>query len=164
MVCLHELPTDREIIIGAGRDYSPFTFEDGQGRPAGFLIDVIKAVADLTGLDIEIRFDSFSGLINNLEQGKIDAALGVFYTPERDLDYEFTASLGESSQVAVAREGSTPPPDDLEGFSNKKVIVVANSTSHELLTKAGESVSIILAASHGEALKCSLRVRGIMRC
>lgn len=148
-----ELPTDRELIIGARRDYSPFSFEDDQGRPAGYLVDVIKAIADLTGLDIEIRLDSFSGLQNGLEQGKMDAALGIQYSPERDLDYDFSASLGEISQVAVSRKGEGPPPEDLKGFRGKKVVVTTNGLAHDILAANGEDVSFILAGSHTEALK-----------
>ena len=148
-----ELPTERDIIIGAGRDYSPFSYEDEQGRPAGYLVDVIKAIADLTGLDIEIRLDSFSGLQNGLEQGKMDAALGILYSPERDLEYDFSASLGEISQVAVARKGEAPPPEDLEGFRGKKVVVIANGLAHSLLTTDGEDVSFILTGSYSEALE-----------
>ncbi len=147
-----ELPTDRELIIGASREYSPFSYEDGQGRPAGYLVEVIKAVADSTGLDIEFRFDSFSNLLDGLKQGKVDAVLGILYSPERDLDYEFSASLGESSQVAIARKSGISLPDDLEDLRGKKVIVVANSISHELLRSSDLNVSLILAESHIEAL------------
>lgn len=148
-----ELPTDRELIIGASREYSPFSFEDEQGRPAGYFVDVIKAVADLMGLDIEIRFDSFAGMLDNLKKGKIDAVLGVLYTPERDMFYDFSAALGESSQVLVARNGEHQLPDDLAGLSGKKVIVVANSISNNLLTISGEDVSLILAESHVKAIE-----------
>ena len=50
-----ELPSHRRIVIGGDHNYPPYEYLDEKGRPAGFVVDLTRALAREMGLDIEIR-------------------------------------------------------------------------------------------------------------
>ena len=54
------LATKRPIVVGADRDYPPYEFLDRSGQPAGFNVDLTRAIADLMGMTVEFRFGPWS--------------------------------------------------------------------------------------------------------
>ena len=66
------LAQDSETLrVGMSGGYFPFTFVR-QDELQGFEVDVMDAVGEEAGLEIEYETMSFSGLIGALEAGRID--------------------------------------------------------------------------------------------
>ena len=40
------------IIVGGDRDYPPYEFLDQNGQPAGYNVDLTKAIADVMGMKV----------------------------------------------------------------------------------------------------------------
>ena len=80
----------RPIIVGSDRDFPPYEYVDAEGRPAGFLVDLVQAVAAESGLQIEIRPGVWSDLRKSFDAGEIDVLSGMFYTPERAKTIHFS--------------------------------------------------------------------------
>lgn len=71
------------LRVGMSGGYFPFTFVE-QDELKGFEVDVMNAVGEITGDDIEFVTASFSGLAGMLESGRIDTiANQITITPER---------------------------------------------------------------------------------
>lgn len=72
------------IVVGADPDYPPYEFRDRNGLPAGFNVDLTRAMAEVMGLTVEFRFGTWSEIRSGLASGAIDvlegqrAALGDF--------------------------------------------------------------------------------------
>ncbi len=80
----------RKIIVGGDFDYKPHTFIDSNGIARGYDVDIIKAIAKQHNLDLEFRFTPWSQALENLKEGEVDLLLGIFYTEQRDVFYDFT--------------------------------------------------------------------------
>lgn len=69
--------TDRPLIVGTEATFPPFEMVDESGEIVGFDIDVINAIAEDQGLEIQIRDMAFDGLIPALTTGQIDLAISA---------------------------------------------------------------------------------------
>lgn len=57
-------------------DFAPYSYLDGEGRPAGLDIDVARAVCDILGVDVEFVLTDTDELVTAVRYGKADLALG----------------------------------------------------------------------------------------
>ncbi|SDF44194.1 amino acid ABC transporter substrate-binding protein [Limimaricola pyoseonensis] len=124
---------DDTLQVGMSGGYFPFTFVR-QDVLQGFEVDVMNAVAEETGLEVEFVTMSFSGLIGALESGRIDTiANQITITPEREEKFAFTQPyVFDGAQVVVkaGNEGEITGPEDLKGRS---VAVNLGSNFEQLL-------------------------------
>ena len=65
------------IVIGTELDYPPYSFTGDDGRPTGFNVELTQAIAEVMGLDVEIRIGPWSEIRDALETGRIDAIVGM---------------------------------------------------------------------------------------
>ncbi|ANF59217.1 amino acid ABC transporter substrate-binding protein [Halotalea alkalilenta] len=120
------------IRVGMSGGYYPFTFVR-QDQLQGFEIDVMNAVGEKLGDEVQFVTASFSGLAGMLDSGRIDTiANQITITPEREAKYLFTQPyVYDGAQLGV-REGndSIHGPEDLDG---KRVAVNLGSNYEQLL-------------------------------
>ena len=120
------------LRVGMSGGYFPFTFVE-QDELKGFEVDVMNAVGEITGDDIEFVTASFSGLAGMLESGRIDTiANQITITPEREAKYAFTEPYVYDGAQVVVRAGN----DTIEGvedLSGKSVAVNLGSNYEQLL-------------------------------
>ncbi|MFN2351147.1 MAG: transporter substrate-binding domain-containing protein, partial [Kiritimatiellia bacterium] len=83
-----ELPSDRRIIVGGDHNYPPYEFLDNDGQPAGYNVDLMRAIARAVGLELEIRLGPWERMLRSLEVGAIDAIQGLFYSPARSHKFD----------------------------------------------------------------------------
>ena len=90
MATPNRISTDRPLLIGGNKDFAPFEFQNSEGMPDGFTIDLMKAVARKEGLNIKFELGIWSDARDKLEDGKIDALAGMLYSEERDKTFDFS--------------------------------------------------------------------------
>ncbi len=104
--------------------YPPYEYLDENNQPTGFNVDIIKAVADVLGLEINIQLGQWDEVRKELENRQIDALIGMFETVERQKTADFSVPhFVASYAIFVNRNSSIQSIDDLYG----KVIIVQNS-------------------------------------
>ena len=120
------------LRVGMSGGYFPFTFVE-QDELKGFEVDVMNAVGEITGDDIEFVTASFSGLAGMLESGRIDTiANQITITPEREAKYVFTSPyVYDGAQVVVKAGNDTI--QGVEDLSGKSVAVNLGSNYEQLL-------------------------------
>ncbi|QGQ71484.1 amino acid ABC transporter substrate-binding protein [Halomonas sp. PA16-9] len=120
------------LRVGMSGGYFPFTFVE-QDVLKGFEVDVMNAVGEITGDDIEFVTASFSGLAGMLESGRIDTiANQITITPEREAKYVFTSPyVYDGAQVVVKAGNDTI--HGVEDLSGKSVAVNLGSNYEQLL-------------------------------
>jgi len=120
------------LRVGMSGGYFPFTFVE-QDVLKGFEVDVMNAVGEITGDDIEFVTASFSGLAGMLESGRIDTiANQITITPEREAKYVFTSPyVYDGAQVVVKAGNDTI--QGVEDLSGKSVAVNLGSNYEQLL-------------------------------
>lgn len=120
------------LRVGMSGGYFPFTFVE-QDELKGFEVDVMNAVGEITGDDIEFVTASFSGLAGMLESGRIDTiANQITITPEREAKYAFTSPYVYDGAQVVVREGNDTI-QGVEDLSGKSVAVNLGSNYEQLL-------------------------------
>lgn len=120
------------LKVGMSGRYFPFTFVE-QDQLKGFEVDVMNAVAERIGVDVQFVTANFSGLFGMLESGRIDTiANQITITEERQQKYLFTEPYVYDGAQVVTREGN----DTIEGVEDlrgKTVAVNLGSNYEQLL-------------------------------
>ena len=140
------------IVVGGDYNFIPFEFPDENGRPTGYNSELIRAVAREMGLKIEIRLGPWADIVKGLESGEIDIIQGMFYTPERDLKFDFSQPHSVYHYVGVVRKGEGPPPDDIAGLKGKRLVVQRGDVAHDYLVEKGLDNQLVLVESQEDAL------------
>ncbi|OLO09909.1 amino acid ABC transporter substrate-binding protein [Chromohalobacter japonicus] len=120
------------LRVGMSGGYYPFTFVE-QDELKGFEVDVMNAVGEQIGDEIEFVTASFSGLAGMLDSGRIDTiANQITITPERQAKYAFTQPYVYDGAQVVVREGNDAI-QGVEDLKGKTVAVNLGSNYEQLL-------------------------------
>lgn len=123
--------------------YPPFEYfaEDGK-TPAGFDVELGKAVASRLGLEPVFIDTAWDGIFAGLTTDRYDVVMSAAtITPERQANYDFSAPYIGNGQALILRKDSTfgwTKPEDAAG---KKIGYQAETTSDFFIEK--------YAAAHG---------------
>lgn len=139
------------LTIGDDNQYPPYAFINENGVPAGFNIDLIRAVAKELGILVDIKLGVWSEVRKSLEKNEIDAISGMFYSKDRDSLYDFSPPHSISSHAIVVRKGSKVY-ETIENLRKKKVLVEKGDIMYDYLISKGFDKEIVAVGSQEEAL------------
>ena len=144
----HRLKT---IIVN---NYYPYTFLNDSGEPAGFSVDIARAVAAAMDLELEIRADRWDKAVKELEAGSIDLLPMMAYSTERDRIFDFSVPHTIAYDAIFLNKGNSNLRS-LKDLSGKTVIVMNNDAAHSYLLSSGLSrvMSLNVVDSLPEALQ-----------
>jgi cystine transport system substrate-binding protein len=129
------------LVVGTEGTYRPFTFhEGGTGDLTGYDVEVVQAVADELGVEVEFQETQWDAIFAGLEAGRFDMiANQVSITPEREEDYVFSTPYTFSKGVIVVNEGdsSISSFDDLKGRTTAQSLT---SNWYELAEQSGADI------------------------
>ncbi|QGG49245.1 basic amino acid ABC transporter substrate-binding protein [Heliorestis convoluta] len=120
-----------KIVVGTEATYYPFEWRDAQGNIVGFDIDLINAIGEEMGVEVEVRNIPFDSLIQSLQNGNIDViASAMTITERRQETVDFSKPYYESVQAIVVPTGSdiTTAAD----LTDKKVGVQNGTTGSQV--------------------------------
>lgn len=117
------------LKVGTSADFPPFEFQDEKtGAYLGFDIDLIRAMGEAAGMEVEIVNTAWDGLIPGLLTGNFDCIISAMtITEERLKAVAFSDPYFSASQVIVTKadDSSIKTADDLKG---KKIAVQIGTT------------------------------------
>jgi PAS domain S-box-containing protein len=148
-----ELPSNRRIVIGGDRNYPPFEYLDGRGRPTGFNTELTRAIAREMELDVEIRLGPWNEIRQALAAGEIDAVQGMLHSASRDALYDFSATHVRHQYVGVTRKGGGAPPAAMGELRGRKIVVQRGDIMEESLAEHGIEEGVSLTGTQAEALQ-----------
>ena len=85
------------IIVGGDRDYPPYEFLDKEGRPAGYNVELTRAIAEVMGMNVEIRLGPWGQMRRALAEGKVDILQGVAFLQDRSKELDFSPPMPSST-------------------------------------------------------------------
>lgn len=142
---------DEILQIRGNNDFAPYEFVDEKGEPAGYNIDMMKAIGRVTGLDYNIQLEQWSLARASLEKGKIDALTGVMYSKERDKLFDFSIPhISISYAIFVRKNSEIKGPEDLKG---KEILVVQSVYAHDWLKNHRFTPKVIAVEKPEDALR-----------
>jgi len=150
---------DRPVVVGINRDFAPYEFLDARGEPAGYDVDLIRAVAAEVGLVLRFKAGSWTEIRADLEAGRIDALAGMLYSEARSEKVDFGPPHLAVHYAMFVRKGALDPAN-LEALRGLTVLVERGSMAQEALTARGFGPTLLPAASEPEALALLAQGRG----
>jgi len=138
----------RVLLYGDDPGYPPYMFLDKQGRPSGFHVELLRAIAAKTGLKIAVQPDPWSEVIQKMENGELDIT-SMLYTPERDRLVDFSLPHSVMYASVFTRTGAPPYTADLKG---RRIAVQEGDMLHEYALAQGWGDTLTRTASEEEAL------------
>jgi glutamine transport system substrate-binding protein len=113
--------------------YAPFEFMEGD-KIVGFEIDVLNAVAEEAGYELDIKHTGWDPIFVELNKGSYDMAISsISITEDRKKEYLFTIPFFLSTnKIMIPEDSNIQTADDLKG---KKVAVQASTTGHFAVEK-----------------------------
>jgi cystine transport system substrate-binding protein len=138
---LTEIEDAGVITVGTEGTYRPFTFhEGGSGDLTGYDVEVMEAVGEELGVEVEFEETQWDAIFAGLDAGRFDViANQVSITPEREADYAFSKPYTVSPGVVVVKDGDTSIQsfDDLAGKTTAQSLT---SNWYELAKDSGAKI------------------------
>lgn len=133
---------DGTLTVATEGTYRPFSFRDdgGTGALTGYDVEVVQAVADKLGLDIEFQETQWDAIFAGLDAGRFDLiANQVTINPQREASYLFSEPYTVSPGVIVVAEDddSVSSFDDLAGKTTAQSLT---SNWNDLAVESGATV------------------------
>lgn len=132
---------DKEVIkVASNAFYPPFEMVDPDGTIWGFDIDLITAIVEEMGAEVQIFNVGWDGLIPGIQSGAYDLLISAMtITPERAEQIYFSDWYFDSRQAILVRQGDTGVKSkaDLPG----KRIGVQNGTTGDFAVSELEGVN-----------------------
>lgn len=128
------------LRVGVLTHYKPFSFVDGQLQ--GFDVEVLKRVAAILKVDVQIQTEGMANLQKKLSSGEISViANQLLTTQENRRQFDFVRGYAANQLVCVQHEDDARDFLSLDDLLGKKLGVLANTGVEEQARGAlGKSV------------------------
>nr|WP_246166973.1 transporter substrate-binding domain-containing protein [Oryzomonas japonica] len=145
-------PGDKVIIVGGNRAYPPYEFLDKDGQPAGYNVDLTRAIAKVMGMKVEFRFGAWSEMRTALMNGEIDVLQGISFSEERLGSITFSPPHTIVHHAIFARK-DTKPVNSIQELHGKEIIVFRDGIMHDSLRNLGFSGDLHFSDTPADALR-----------
>jgi polar amino acid transport system substrate-binding protein len=138
-------------------DYPPFNFTGADGNPAGFNVDLARALCDEIKVTCTIQMRRFETLVDAITSNRGDAIIAsLAVTPQLRSRVDFTDPYYRAPARFVSRRDQVMTEVRPEYLEGKKIGAIAGS-SHEAYLKAMFTDAELHPYPNDEALRSALR-------
>jgi ABC-type amino acid transport substrate-binding protein len=133
----YKLNKEGTLTVGMSLQFKPQAYLNAKGKPAGYDVVLLRALARQWGVKLDIRNLDFNGLIPGLVSKRFDmVAVGLSNTPERRKSISFSRPYVPYAQVlAAAKSDTTPATIGAWNSSDKTITSLQGSTAEQLVQK-----------------------------
>ena len=130
-------PVKSKYVIASDSSFAPFVFQNSSNQYIGIDMDLIKAIAEDQGFEIEITNPGFDAAINAVQSGQADGMIaGMSVTDARKETFDFSDSYYTANTILGVKESSTISSyEDLNG----KTVGVKNGTASQTFLTENQS-------------------------
>ncbi|MGC4075226.1 MAG: transporter substrate-binding domain-containing protein [Nibricoccus sp.] len=140
------------LNVGIEINNEPLSFIDHDGRPSGFAVELIEAVAAETGLTITPVAGPWDDIFKRFKAGEIDALASLVYSKERDQFIDFSVThLKLHGNVFVRKDGANPRT--LEELGTLRIAVPPKGFTEEYLVAHRLDKNLVFVSSLTAALE-----------
>ena len=158
---LDRIRQDKAIRIAYREDAPPFSYKNNIGEPAGFMVDLCRAVAKKLTQQLEVPNLSVvyvpvtaASRFAAIEQNKADLLCeptSATLARRELVDFSIPTYL-DGASLMIRADG----PRDLQAMAGRKIGVLDNTTTEQMLRRtlkdAGVTADVILTRTHTEGL------------
>lgn len=111
----------RTITVGTDATWPPMEFVNEDKELAGYDIDLMNAIADAAGFEVEFQNTAWDGIFAGLGTGEYDAVISsVTITEDRQKTMDFSEPYINAGQVLIVQQ-STTGVETLEDLVGERV-------------------------------------------
>jgi polar amino acid transport system substrate-binding protein len=138
-------------------DYPPFNFTGADGNPAGFNVDLARALCEEIKVSCTVQMRRFETLLDALSSNRGDAIVAsLAVTPQTRARVDFTDPYYRAPGRFVARKDAAMPEIRPEYLEGKKVGAIAGS-AHEAYLKTMFTDAELHSYPNDEAMRAALK-------
>ncbi len=125
----------KEVVFVCQPRHAPFEFVH-QGQPGGMNVELAQWMAADMGFKIRFESAPLDEALEMVRAGRADALTSLFYSPEREADFDFSRTVKLAPVTLFVRNDRTDIAgiEDLEGL---KVAIMGSSRALESLQERG---------------------------
>lgn len=132
--CTKNSPQQKVYLVGSDAAYAPFESQSADQKIQGFDIEIIHAIAEKSGLAINVINTPWEGLFSQLESGDRDILISaITINEERKKVMDFSDPYFEAIQVIALPQNSKV--QSFEDLKNLKVGVQTGTTGDDIVSK-----------------------------
>ena len=115
-------------------------------------MELTRAIAEVMGLNVEIKIGPWGDIRHDLGTGKIDLISGMYYSKERDKSVDFSPPYTIVHHAIFARRDSPKIKSEAD-LRGREIIVMRGDIMHDYVLMKGLSKSPVLVDTPAEALR-----------
>lgn len=121
--------TVRKLIVGTDATYAPMESMDEKGNIVGIDIDIVNAIAEAAGFEVEFKNIGWEPLFPAVDNGEVNFAVSsITIDEDRKKSYDFSDPYYIANQLILVPEDSSVA--SFEDLKDKRVAVQINTTGH----------------------------------
>lgn len=136
----------KKLIVATDATYAPMEYMDDKGEIVGIDIDIVNAIAEAAGVEVEYKNYGWEPLFPAVKGGEVDFAVSsITITEDRQKEFDFTDPYFQANQLILVPEDSDVTK--FEDLKDKRVSAQINTTGHIVVRELlGDTSSKIVAA------------------
>jgi len=124
---------DTKIVVGTNAEYPPFETVDDNDEIVGFDIDLLTALAEDAGFEVEFVNTKWDGIFVALSEGEFDAVISAAtITEEREEIIDFTEPYFNAGQTIAVTADLAETVETVEDLVGLRVGVQLGTTGDQL--------------------------------
>lgn len=149
----------KKLIVGTDATYAPMEYMDSSGKIVGIDIDIVNAIAEAAGFEVEYKNYGWEPLFPAVDNEEVDFAVSsITITKERKQSYDFSDPYFVANQLILVSEDSDVTK--FEDLKDKRVAVQINTTGHIVTRELLGNTSSKIVATETMPLAISEMING----
>ncbi|HET7535881.1 MAG TPA: transporter substrate-binding domain-containing protein, partial [Candidatus Didemnitutus sp.] len=144
-------PAPRVLRAGVETYAAPLTLADEAGKPTGFAVELLQAVAREQKLEVHYELMAWPDLLAAFKAGQLDIVCNISATPERRAYVGFTATTLLMRGGLFRREPSAPI-SSLADLKGRRLAVPRDSRAHEYFKTHDLGLELVFARTLRECI------------
>lgn len=134
------------LILGTSGNMPSMNQVGEDGKAVGFDVDLARIMADMMGVELQVRVMPFAKLLDALDAGEVDVVISnMTITPRRNLQAAFVGPYLTSGKCVVTKDEAVAKATESMDLntSETRLAVLAGSTSEEFARELFPQATIV---------------------
>ena len=138
------------VVYGGDQAFPPYEFLNKNGKPEGFNIDLIRAIAKKMGFKVKIKLGPWYKIEKELETSDSIQVASMYFSEKRKLIFNFASPIEMSYYELYLQKGSKF--SNLEDLEGKTVAIEKGSVLDDYFTDNYPGIKLLRVQSEMAAL------------
>lgn len=141
----------RVLVYRDDYAYPPYSFLDKKGRPSGFNVELLRAIAREVGLNISFELGPWNEIPKKLQEGTVDITCMFYPNPGREAWVGFSTPHAVSYRAVFAGRAS-PAYQSIEDIKGRRISVQDQDALYEYAIQQGITDTLTVTETLEDAL------------